>query len=95
MYEFENYLGYKVMLAEGSWEHIQDKHPEVLINPECVLMSKINPECELYFLKKTGPKSRYTLVVVKYRRDGYWISTAMTKSKVGGGAFIYKRDSKC
>ena len=99
---FTNYLGQSVRLVQESWVHIREKHPEISIeiiektisNPDFVLMSEMNPYSELYFLHKqmNGETVRFSVVVVKIREDGLWVSTAMTKKKVAGGIEIYRRE---
>lgn len=98
---FSNYLGQPVYLVLESWLHIEEKHPEIDIatikrtieNPDAVLISEVNINCELYFLQKNQDeiKVRFSVVVVKIKHDGLWISTAMTKKKVVGGIEIYRR----
>ncbi len=78
----KNYHGFDVFLANASWMHISEKHPEISIEmirstisePDFVLMSEINPSAVIYC-----------------KKDGLWISTAMTKNKVSGGIEIYRR----
>lgn len=101
---FINYLGQPVHMVLDTWLHIIEKHPEVDIHiiqrtigdPDTVLISEANVNCELYFLHKSEleKKIRFSVVVVKIMQDGLWISTAMTKNKVSGGIEIYRR-KKC
>lgn len=98
---FTNYLGDPVTIIWESWVHISQKHPEItldeikktLLRPDFVLLSEISPQSELYFLRKSPNESkiRFSVVVVKIKDDGLWISTAMTKNKVSSGIEIYRR----
>jgi hypothetical protein len=99
--EFTNYLGQPVHLVLESWLHINEKHPEITIeiiqmtikDPDVVLLSEMNPDSELYFLQKNLLESviRFSVVIVKIKDDGLWISTAMTRKKVTGGIEIFRR----
>ncbi|HXH75730.1 MAG TPA: hypothetical protein VNJ08_12225 [Bacteriovoracaceae bacterium] len=97
----KNYLELDVFLANASWVHISEKHPEIsiemirktILEPDFVLMSEINPSAVIYFLRKNPDESkiRFSVIIVKCKEDGLWISTAMTKNKDTGGIEIYRR----
>jgi hypothetical protein len=98
---FTNYFGFTIKLVASSWDHIVYKHPEITLkiisdtlkDPDAVFMSELNPETELYYLQKNldEQKTRYSVVVVKLKHDGLWISTAMTRRKISSGVEIYRK----
>ncbi len=91
---FTNYLGHPVHLVLDTWHHMIIQR--TIENPDTVLISEANVNCELYFLQKNEVENnvRFSVVVIKIKQDGLWISTAMTKKKVSGGIEIYRRE-KC
>lgn len=97
---FLNYSGRNIFLVFNTWLHILEKHPEITLSiientlrtPDLILKSDINPQSEIYYLDKMVLPQRFSVVIVKIKSDGYWISTAMTKSKISNGTVVYRRE---
>ena len=93
--DFLDFADRTINMSFESWEHIQERHPEVtkaeiertLLNPSEVRQSKLNEHVLLYYCKKItkSGKSRLTQVVVKLCKDGNFISTAMTTNRPKSG----------
>lgn len=91
-----------IRLSFESWEHIQKAHPEIthehiaeaLVEPDEVRRSRYKENVILYYrLKvKEGGKQRFSVVVVKSTKKGYFIMTAMTVSGVKKGQIVYQRE---
>jgi len=99
-YSFKNYKRQRIILGDGTFEHISEVHPEVslddiklaLKNPDEVRMSSYKNNSELYYVLKT--KRRYICVIVKNCEDGNFISTALTTTKPKIGHVIYKKGAE-
>lgn len=102
MKEFKDYEDRTILLAEDSFQHIENFHSEItleqiettLIDPIEVRESTKKGFSILYYsLKiKTEKKVRYICVVVKKDFEGnYFIETAMTCSNLKVGKTIFKK----
>lgn len=100
---FCDYRGRKIELSDLSWEHIQERHPEVsleeihdaLADPMGIRECREKSSVERYHLIKTEvPKRRYRVVVVKFLAEGNFISTALTVTALKPGKTLYKKEHK-
>jgi len=97
----EDYRGRSIELADATWEHIRESHPEitledirsVLADPLEVRKSPRQSFIELFYQAKAHPegKPRFRVVVVKVRDDGMFISTAMTATTMKSGQTVYRK----
>ena len=99
-YLFINYKNQRIILSDGAFKHISERHPEVslknikaaLKDPDEVRMSSYKDDSELYYIFKTA--RRYICVIVKICEDGNFISTALTTIKPKVGRLIYKKGTE-
>ena len=94
-----NYLKEECYLSVEQQDHIIQRHPEATIelistclsNPIEIRKSSSNKTAHLYYLIKT--KQRFFCVILKICKDGNYISTAYTTSKMKHGEIVYKKEN--
>ena len=94
-----------IKLGKEAEDHIKKDHPEIslvmirqaLKDPDVIMESRHKEFVNLYYLlryfkdnDKTRP--RFTQIVVKNTDDGYWISTATTRSNIAKGKNKYIKE---
>jgi ribosomal 50S subunit-associated protein YjgA (DUF615 family) len=103
--EIEDFRARKINLTDEAIEHIAKAHSEmsveeitkVLKYPDEVRESAHNKpgaNClsELYYKLRTQNEDRYSVVVVKFCKDGNWVSTAYTGETFKKGNVVFKRE---
>lgn len=101
--KLEDYRGKDITLSALALEHIQLLHPEIVIDfikealsDPVEVRKSTQKDCTLLYYAvriRTEKKIRYTCVVVKERRDGCFIDTAMTSSNMKKGEVVYQKES--
>jgi len=102
--KFKDFQGREIELADTSWEHIQDSHPEIsieniqsaLADPSEVIECPRQQFVELFYQIKLHPasKQRFRVIVVKVLPNGNFISTAMTTTAMKKGRSLYRKGDK-
>lgn len=104
-FKIEDPLGREIVLPSGSWNHIQERHPEIQ-TPNCVEITVATPNIIVPSARKTDRDIYYKIgahnsypplyvaVVVGFRGDEGTIITAHLSGPVSVGAGGYKYVSK-
>jgi len=100
---FKDLFGKKIRFTDERKAHIENTHPEMngqigkienaLLDPDCVVKSKIDPKVDLYhkYYTTTPVSNKYLCVVVKVLPDNVFIITTFFTDTIKRGEIIWKK----
>jgi hypothetical protein len=89
MWETVDPDGRRVVLTDDRWEHILERHDDLVMHPNDILRAVRTPSRrmlgrrrneEFFYGEGVGP-SRWIKVVVHYERDRGWVVTAFPRRR--------------